>query len=171
MESRIRSRKRAQSTTTSSPPCATTSPAPVGATAMRYGPARPSVATALISTRCLSAWCGRVRNTCALRNWFFAACQQHDGAVAGYHCWAQFYVEPYGWIPVDASEAWKHPEKKSYLFGTHDDNRLQFTVGRDVRFDPPAGRSAQLLHLSVCGARRKAVRGGVQVLVPRSSEQ
>lgn len=62
---------------------------------------------------------------------------QHDGAVPGYHCWAQFYVEPYGWIPVDASEAWKHPEKKNYFFGAHDDNRLQFTVGRDIRLDPP----------------------------------
>ncbi len=62
---------------------------------------------------------------------------QHDGAVPGYHCWAQFYVEPYGWIPVDASEAWKHPEKKKYFFGAHDDNRLQFTVGRDIRLDPP----------------------------------
>jgi transglutaminase-like putative cysteine protease len=61
---------------------------------------------------------------------------QHDGSIPGYHCWAQFYVEPYGWIPVDASEAWKHPEKKDYFFGAHDDNRLQFTVGRDIRLDP-----------------------------------
>ncbi len=62
---------------------------------------------------------------------------QHDGAIPGYHCWAQFYVQPYGWIPVDASEAWKHPGKKDYFFGAHDDNRLQFTVGRDIRLDPP----------------------------------
>jgi transglutaminase-like putative cysteine protease len=62
---------------------------------------------------------------------------QHDGAIPGYHCWAQFYVERYGWIPVDASEAWKHPEKKTYFFGAHDDNRVQFTVGRDIRLDPP----------------------------------
>ena len=62
---------------------------------------------------------------------------QHDGTVTGYHCWAEFYVEPYGWIPVDASEAWKHPEKKNYFFGAHDDNRLQFTVGRDILLDPP----------------------------------
>ncbi len=62
---------------------------------------------------------------------------QHDGSVPGYHCWAEFYVEPYGWIPVDASEAWKHPDKKEYFFGAHDDNRLQFTVGRDIRLDPP----------------------------------
>jgi transglutaminase-like putative cysteine protease len=62
---------------------------------------------------------------------------RHDGSVPGYHCWAEFYVEPYGWIPVDASEAWKHPDKKDYFFGAHDDNRLQFTVGRDIRLDPP----------------------------------
>jgi len=62
---------------------------------------------------------------------------QHDGAIPGYHCWAQFYVEPYGWIPVDASEGWKHPDKKDYFFGAHDDNRVQFTLGRDIRLDPP----------------------------------
>jgi transglutaminase-like putative cysteine protease len=62
---------------------------------------------------------------------------QHDGTIPGYHCWAQFYVERYGWIPVDASEGWKHPEKKNYFFGAHDDNRVQFTVGRDIRLDPP----------------------------------
>jgi transglutaminase-like putative cysteine protease len=62
---------------------------------------------------------------------------QHDGTVPGYHCWAEFYVEPYGWIPVDASEAWKHPDKKDYFFGALDDNRLQFTVGRDIRLNPP----------------------------------
>jgi len=62
---------------------------------------------------------------------------QHDGAIAGYHCWAEFYIDRYGWIPVDASEAWKHPDKRDYFFGAHDDNRLQFTVGRDIRLNPP----------------------------------
>lgn len=62
--------------------------------------------------------------------------EQHAGAIAGYHCWAEFYLERYGWIPVDASEAWKHPEKKNYFFGAHDDNRVQFTMGRDIRLDP-----------------------------------
>jgi hypothetical protein len=38
---------------------------------------------------------------------------------------------------VDASEAWKHPEKKNYFFGGHDDNRLQLSVGRDIRLEPP----------------------------------
>lgn len=62
---------------------------------------------------------------------------QHAGAIPGYHCWAEFYVKPYGWIPVDASEAWKHPEKKNYFFGAHDDNRLQLGMGRDIRLEPP----------------------------------
>jgi transglutaminase-like putative cysteine protease len=61
---------------------------------------------------------------------------QHSGVISGYHCWAEFYVEPYGWIPVDASEAWKHADKRDYFLGAHDDNRLQFTTGRDIRFEP-----------------------------------
>jgi transglutaminase-like putative cysteine protease len=61
---------------------------------------------------------------------------QHESAIPGYHCWAEFYVEPYGWIPVDASEAWKHPEKRDYFFGAHDTNRVLFTIGRDIRLRP-----------------------------------
>ncbi len=57
------------------------------------------------------------------------------GDIPGYHCWAQFYVERIGWIPVDASEAWKHPDKREYFFGAHDVNRIQFTTGRDLRLD------------------------------------
>src|SRR5512140_145330 len=34
---------------------------------------------------------------------------KHDGEVVGYHCWADFYLRDRGWIPVDISEAWKHP--------------------------------------------------------------
>lgn len=59
-----------------------------------------------------------------------------ESEIPGYHCWAQFYVEPYGWIPVDASEAWKHPEKRDYFFGAHDEDRVLFTLGRDIRFNP-----------------------------------
>ncbi|MGA9570894.1 MAG: transglutaminase-like domain-containing protein, partial [Candidatus Acidiferrales bacterium] len=55
--------------------------------------------------------------------------------IPGYHCWAEFYVEGIGWIPVDASEAWKHPDKREYFFGAHDVNRIQFTTGRDLRLD------------------------------------
>ncbi len=57
--------------------------------------------------------------------------------IAGYHCWAEFFNPENGWIPVDISEAWKHPEKKDYFFGAHDANRVQFTIGRDLKLNPP----------------------------------
>jgi len=60
-----------------------------------------------------------------------------EGDIPGYHCWAEFYLEPYGWIPVDASEAWKNPAKHDYFFGAHDVNRVLFTIGRDIRLVPP----------------------------------
>jgi len=57
--------------------------------------------------------------------------------IAGYHCWAEFYLKQRGWVPVDISEAWKHQEKRDYFFGAHDTNRVQFTVGRDLTLNPP----------------------------------
>ncbi len=60
----------------------------------------------------------------------------HSGEIAGYHCWADFFEPQRGWIPVDISEAWKHPEKRSYFFGALDANRVQFTMGRDLRLNP-----------------------------------
>ncbi|HUB02113.1 MAG TPA: transglutaminase-like domain-containing protein [Terriglobales bacterium] len=56
--------------------------------------------------------------------------------IPGYHCWAEFYVDSIGWIPIDISEAWKHPEKHDYFFGAHDVNRFQFTQGRDLKLTP-----------------------------------
>jgi transglutaminase-like putative cysteine protease len=60
-----------------------------------------------------------------------------EGEIAGYHCWAEFYLAGYGWVPVDASEAWKHPDKREYFFGALDENRMQLSVGRDLVLDPP----------------------------------
>ena len=62
-----------------------------------------------------------------------------EGAIGGYHCWAEFYVAEYGWIPVDASEAWKDPGKRDYFFGAHDVNRVEFTRGRDIDLAPRQG--------------------------------
>ena len=56
--------------------------------------------------------------------------------IGGYHCWSSFYVEGLGWVPVDASEAWKHPEKRDYFFGAHDEHRVLFSLGRDIVLDP-----------------------------------
>ena len=61
---------------------------------------------------------------------------KHSGEIAGYHCWADFFEPQHGWIPVDISEAWKHQEKRDYFFGAHDVNRVQFTMGRDLRLSP-----------------------------------
>lgn len=60
----------------------------------------------------------------------------HASDIAGYHCWAEFYVPQRGWFPVDISEAWRHQEKKEYFFGANDANRVQFTVGRDITLNP-----------------------------------
>ena len=64
---------------------------------------------------------------------------KHSGEIAGYHCWSDFYVDGKGWIPVDISEAWKHPEKRDYFFGAHDVNRMQFSLGRDLSLNPAQG--------------------------------
>ena len=58
---------------------------------------------------------------------------KHSAEIAGYHCWSDFYIDGKGWIPVDISEAWKHQEKHDYFFGSHDVNRVQFSMGRDLR--------------------------------------
>lgn len=59
-----------------------------------------------------------------------------EGIVAGYHCWAQCYVEGLGWIPVDCSEADKQSDKTDYFFGAHDENRILLSTGRDLVLSP-----------------------------------
>jgi len=61
---------------------------------------------------------------------------KHSAEIAGYHCWSDFFEPQHGWVPVDISEAWKHQEKRDYFFGSHDVNRVQFTMGRDLRLSP-----------------------------------
>src|SRR3989338_2300066 len=60
---------------------------------------------------------------------------KEDDKINGYHCWAKFYIKDKGWIPVDISEADKHPEKRDYLFGHIDENRVHFTTGRDINLE------------------------------------
>jgi transglutaminase-like putative cysteine protease len=62
---------------------------------------------------------------------------KHSAEIPGYHCWAEFYVDQAGWVPIDISEAWKHQEKHDYFFGAHDANRVQFSMGRDLKLSPP----------------------------------
>src|SRR5260370_6425581 len=58
------------------------------------------------------------------------------GKIAGYHCWAEFYAKGIGWVPIDASEAAKDPAKREYFFGAHDENRVEFSKGRDLVLTP-----------------------------------
>lgn len=51
------------------------------------------------------------------------------------HCWAMFYADG-RWVPVDCSEARKHPEQRDYFFGHLDENRIVFTTGRDITLSP-----------------------------------
>jgi transglutaminase-like putative cysteine protease len=55
------------------------------------------------------------------------------GQVQGYHCWVNFYLPGRGWVPIDASEADKHPELRETLFGSQPADRLKLSEGRDLR--------------------------------------
>lgn len=59
-----------------------------------------------------------------------------EGPIAGYHCWAWFYNDERGWIPVDISEADKNPMMKDYYFGGLTADRVTFSVGRDISLVP-----------------------------------
>ena len=68
-----------------------------------------------------------------------------EGPIEGYHCWAEYWDPAHGWVPVDASEAWKHPEKREYFFGTLDIHRIQFSRGRDLTFVGMRGEPVNFL--------------------------
>ena len=59
-----------------------------------------------------------------------------QGPLAGYHCWAEFLDEKEVWKPVDASEAWKHPEKRDDYFAHFDPNKFLISIGRDIELVP-----------------------------------
>jgi len=54
------------------------------------------------------------------------------------HCWAEFYVEPFGWIPVDPTIGQKHPGMRDYYFGNMDNQRVILNKGYNIPLDPPA---------------------------------
>ena len=85
-----------------------------------------------------------------------------EGELGGYHCWVEFYLPDAGWVPIDASEAKKHPEKRELLFGTHPADRFQLSVGRDLKLG--AGHHSRPLnyfvhpHVELAGKPYKQVK-------------
>ena len=84
-----------------------------------------------------------------------------DGKVGGYHCWAKFLTERH-WVPVDISEADKHPEMTEYYFGSLTADRVQFSIGRDLTLVPaPAAKTVNYLaypYAEVGGKQHKGFR-------------
>ena len=66
----------------------------------------------------------------------FALPAEAQGKIGGYHCWAEFYMQVIGWIPVDAAEASQTQARRDYFFGALDENRVRFSRGRALRLNP-----------------------------------
>ena len=60
---------------------------------------------------------------------------RNEGKIEGYHCWAEVFAGG-DWVPVDISEASKHPELAAYYFGHQPANRFELSKGRDLVVDP-----------------------------------
>ena len=76
----------------------------------------------------------------------FGIPQDKTEGELSYHCWAQFYIDGKGWLPVDASQASMALEKLADCFAAVDEHRVAFTVGRDIKLP---GSSCKPVNFSI----------------------
>ncbi len=53
------------------------------------------------------------------------------------HVWAEYYIEPYGWMPVDPTVGQSQPSQRDYYFGNMDNQRVILNKGFIVQLQPP----------------------------------
>ncbi len=77
-------------------------------------------------------------------------------AVVGYwavpglnqtHVWAEFYLEGYGWVPVDVTIGQSDQARRDFYFGNMDNQRVILNKGFNIRLVPTAPDSAVVAFL------------------------
>ena len=115
--------------------CATVKPAKAGAVAMRSTPATRVPVTCTDFHAYFIALCRAVNIPARFAIGFTIPANKNAGVIGGYHCWAEFHANG-KWVPVDISEADKHPELADYCLWHHPANRLEPSRGRDITVKP-----------------------------------
>ncbi|OGT98866.1 MAG: transglutaminase [Geobacteraceae bacterium GWB2_52_12] len=87
--------------------------------------------------------------------------KDREDVTSWQHCWAEFYLPGYGWVPVDPADVRKAmltenlklsdpktSEYRAYFWGGIDPYRVKLSVGRDLTLNPvqPGGTVNHLMY-------------------------